>query len=317
MRGERRFGGSDDRIGIEAADDADDDVGAGVLAADVVEQVGAADVLDRQAAADHRLGDRMAAVREPVEQLVGGRQHVFLVLGQLVQDHLALALELGLGEAAVADDVAEHRDEARRVGGQAAHVIRGVVLVGVRVDVGAEPLGVEVDLLAAARVRSLERHVLDEMADAVQAPALVAAAGSNEDADVDALQVRQGDRDDANAVAEADDGRLGVVAFAFTALSIAAIIATASSSIARDSVQAKREALVRGVGDVGLVAAEGDGGGHDHPLVHQVRDELQGIGAEPACLDGEHQLAGLVAARDAVEADRPFDPARRASALPS
>ena len=41
MRGERRLGGGDDRIGIEAADDADDDVGAGVLAADVVEQVGA------------------------------------------------------------------------------------------------------------------------------------------------------------------------------------------------------------------------------------------------------------------------------------
>ena len=46
------------------------------------------------------------------------------------------------GKAAVADDVAEHGDEARRIGREAAHVVRGVVLVGVRVDVGAEPLGV-------------------------------------------------------------------------------------------------------------------------------------------------------------------------------
>ena len=107
--------------------------------------------LDRQPAADHRLGDRVVAEGELVEQLVGGREHVLLVLDQLVQDHLALALELGLGEAAVADDVAEHAHEARRVARQAAHVVRGVVLVGVRVDVGAEPLGVEVDLLAAAR----------------------------------------------------------------------------------------------------------------------------------------------------------------------
>src|SRR6185369_17809886 len=72
-------------------------------------------------------------------------------------------------------------------------------------------LGVEVDLLAASRVRSLERHVLDEMADAVQAPALVAAAGAHEHADADALQVRQGDGDDADAVAEGDDVRVGVV----------------------------------------------------------------------------------------------------------
>jgi hypothetical protein len=59
-------------------------------------------------------------------------------------------------------------------------------------------------------VRSLERHVLDEMADAVQAPRLVAAAGAHEDADADALQVRLGDGDDAHAVGEADDRRLRV-----------------------------------------------------------------------------------------------------------
>ena len=152
----------------------------------------------------------MVAERELVEQLVGGRENVFLVLDQLVQDHLALALELGLGKAAVEDDVAEHGDEARRVLGQAAHVVRGVVLVGVGVDVGAEPLGIEVDLLAGALVRALERHVLDEVADAVEAPALVAAAGADEHADVDAPQVRQADGDDANAVAERRHGRVGV-----------------------------------------------------------------------------------------------------------
>ena len=153
----------------------------------------------------------MVAEREPVEQLVGGRQHVLLVLGELVQDDLALALELDFGKAAREHDVAEHRNEARRVGGEAAHVVRGVVLVGVRVDVGAEALGVPVDLLAAARARALERHVLDEMADAVEAPVLVAAAGAHEHADVDALEMRQGDGDDADAVAEADDGGVAVL----------------------------------------------------------------------------------------------------------
>ena len=64
---------------------------------------------------------------------------------------------------------------------------RGVVLVGVGVDVGAEPLRVEVDALAVARARALERHVLDDVAQAVLARALVVAAGADEDADGQAV----------------------------------------------------------------------------------------------------------------------------------
>ena len=144
----------------------------------------------------------MAAEAEPVEQLERGRERVFLVLDVLLQQHLPLALELGLGEARVLDDVAEHAHEARRVPRHAAHVEGGVVLVGVGVDVGAELLGVEVDLLAAAPGRALERHVLDEVADAAFLPALAGAAAVHEHADAGALQVRQGNGDDAHAVAE-------------------------------------------------------------------------------------------------------------------
>ena len=209
-RAERALGRGDDLVDVDPAGDADDDVRARVLLPDVAEQLVARDALHRQARADHRLRERMRAVAELVEELVGDREDVFLVLGELVQDHLALALELALGKARVLDDVAEHGDEARRVARHAAHVVRGVVLVGVRVDVGTEPLGVEVDLLAAPRVRALERHVLDEVADAVQALGLVAAAGAHEHADVDALQVREPDRDDANAVGERRDRRVGI-----------------------------------------------------------------------------------------------------------
>ena len=71
-----------------------------------------------------------------------------LVVGDLVQDHAPLALQLVGREGALAHDVAEHAHEARRVVGEAAHVEGGVVLVGVRVDLGAEALGIEVDALA-------------------------------------------------------------------------------------------------------------------------------------------------------------------------
>ncbi len=66
--------------------------------------------------ADHRLRHRVRAEAELVEQLERGRHRVFLVLEEFLQDHLALALELGLGKRAAAHDVAEHAHEfdARR-----------------------------------------------------------------------------------------------------------------------------------------------------------------------------------------------------------
>ena len=137
---------------------------------------------------------------------------VVLVLDVLVQDDLALALELGFGEAALLHDVSEHLQEAPRVSREPAHVIRGVILVGVGVDLGAEHLCIEVDLLAVAAARALERHVLDEVADAAQAPALVAAAGAHEHAGARTVEVRQPDRDDTHAVGERRRRGVGVAA---------------------------------------------------------------------------------------------------------
>jgi hypothetical protein len=198
--GEDRLGGAQHRLRIDRAGDADDRVRAGVLALHVLEQVGPREALDVAPRPDHRLADRMGAEAGAVEQLVGGRQRVVLVLQVLVQDHLALALQLGLGKGAVAHDVAEHRDEAAGVAPEPRHLERRVVLVGVRIDVGAEALGVEVDLLAVALVRALERHVLDDMAEAFQSRALVMPAGAQEHSDSDCLDMRQTHRYNAQSV---------------------------------------------------------------------------------------------------------------------
>jgi hypothetical protein len=133
--GEGGVGGAQHRLRIDRTGDADDRVRAGVLALHVVEQVLAREALDVAPRADHRLADRMGAEAGLVVQLVGGRQRVVLVLQVLVQDDLALALELGLGEGAVAHDVAEHLDEVAGIAREPRHLERGVVLVGVRVDV--------------------------------------------------------------------------------------------------------------------------------------------------------------------------------------
>jgi len=140
-----------------------------------------------------------------VEELECRRHRVVVRLGVLVQDDVALALELHLRKGALAHDVAEHRDEARRVAGQTAHVERRVIAVGVGVDLGAQPLGIEVDPLAVARVRPLERHVLDEVADAVEGGALVLAAAAHEDADGGGGEMRQPEDEDAHAVVQRGD----------------------------------------------------------------------------------------------------------------
>jgi predicted GNAT family acetyltransferase len=189
---------------------ADNHVQPGVLAAHVVEQLGAREALDVAAVSDHGLGDRMRAEAGLVEQLVGRGQGVVLFLAVLVQDDLAFALQLGLGEGAVAHDVAEHLHEVLRVACQPGHVESGVVLVGMRVDFGAQPLGIQVDLLAVALVRALESHVLDDVADAVQALALVLAAGAHEHADAGGFEVRQADRDDTHAVVQSAHRGAGI-----------------------------------------------------------------------------------------------------------
>ena len=209
---EGRFGSTRDGVGVDTPGRPDHDVGAAVLALHVAHEVVAREALDVAPRADHALRHRMGAEAGLVEELERGGQRIVLVLGALVQQHLALAFELVRREAGVAHDVAQHADEGHRVLGQAVHVERGVVLVGVRVDLGAQPLGVEVDAARVARGRALEQHVLDDVADAVQRPALVRAAALDEDRDAGAVDVRHVDAQHAHAIGQRDERGVGVVA---------------------------------------------------------------------------------------------------------
>ena len=145
-----------------------------------------------------------------VEQLVGGVHRVVGHLGGFLQQHLAFAPDLGLREGGVLHDVGQHAHERCGVLAAAAHVVGGVVLVGVGVDLGAQALGVEVDAVHVAPHRALEHHVLDEVADGVERARLVRAAGTHEDADAGGLQLRQRDGDAAHAVGQGVDRGFGI-----------------------------------------------------------------------------------------------------------
>ena len=150
----------------------------------------AAEAFDVGAQADHRLGQRMRAKAGPVKQFVGRRHRVVFVFGELMQQHVALVRQLSLGEGGVLDHVAQHAHEQRRVRAQPAHVEGGVVFVGVGIDLGPQPLGVQVQPARVALGRALEHHVLDHMADAVQRPPLMAAAAAHEHTDAGGVPVR-------------------------------------------------------------------------------------------------------------------------------
>ena len=166
-------------------------------------QVVAREALQIRAVADDGLPRRVQTVAGGIEEAECHAGRVFVEFGELVQDHLALTLQLFGREAAVQHDVGQHGHEARQIGRQAVDVEGRVVLVGVGIDLGTQAFGVEVDLLAAARGCALEGHVLDDMADAIQPPWLVVAAGANEDAEVDGLAPGLGDDQGAHAVGQA------------------------------------------------------------------------------------------------------------------
>ena len=189
---ERRLRRAHDRLGVDVAGHADDHVGAGVLAA------------ARRRAGRRASGARCCgACRSPAAPIawapIAGRSNSLKAVDSASSSSSMYSCSStwrsrsssASGKVPCCTMSPSICDEAPGVARQATHVERGVVLVGMGVDLGAEALGVEVDLLAVALARALEGHVLDEVADAVQARALVLAAGAHEHADAGAFEVRQ------------------------------------------------------------------------------------------------------------------------------
>ena len=73
-------------------------------------------------------------------------------------------------------DVGEDVEGLRKILGQAGHVVERVFLGRLRIVLGADPIEVAVDGHSVASLRSLERHVLEEVRHAGNVGRLVAAA---------------------------------------------------------------------------------------------------------------------------------------------
>jgi len=114
------------------------------------------------------------------------------VLGRadLLDDDVLLADELLGVEGRIGQDVGQDVERQRHVGAQHPGVVGGGLDAGRGVEVAADRLDLLGDLAGGAPRRALERHVLEQMRDAVLVTMLVAAARSDPHPERGGLQMR-------------------------------------------------------------------------------------------------------------------------------
>ena len=128
------------------------------------------------------------------------------VLGRadLLHDDVLLALELFGLEGGVGQDVGKHVERQRHVGLHHPGIIGRGLGRGAGIEVAADRLDLLDDLARGAPRRALERHVLEQVRDAMLVRLLVAAADAGPDAERGGLEMGHVVGDDGQA-----GGKLG------------------------------------------------------------------------------------------------------------
>ena len=189
----------DDHLVIDRAGGRDHHVGRAVVAREIAAQAARVERAHRLRRAEDRAADRLVRERHLLQVLED--QVVGRVLGRadLLHDDVLLARELFRLEGRIGEDVGQHVERERHVGAQHARIVGGAFDAGRGVEVAADRLDLLGDLPRGAPRRALERHVLEQMRDAVLVGVLVAAAGADPHAERGALQMRHGVGDDHQA----------------------------------------------------------------------------------------------------------------------
>ena len=166
------------------------DVGSAVISAEIVAQFAVIEGANRL----RRTKDRAA------ERLVGKGHDLQMLENQIVgrigdgadflHDDVLLAQKFLAVEGRLGKNVGEYVECERHVGLEHARVIGGVLGSGRGIEIAADRLDLLGDLACAAPPRALERHMFEEMRNAVLVAAFVAAAGSDPDAERSGLEMR-------------------------------------------------------------------------------------------------------------------------------
>ncbi len=182
-----------------------------VIAPHVVDQRGARHRRHGLGRPQDRAAERLAGIGGLLEQVEHQVVRRVLDHADLLQDDLALALQLVRLEGRVLQDVGQKIDRKRQILGQHADVIGGLLARGVGVQLAADILDLLGDRARRAALGALERHVLEHVGDAVDLGPLVARADIDPDPDARGLERGHRLARDPQAVAQGRDPG-GVVA---------------------------------------------------------------------------------------------------------
>ena len=107
----------------------------------------------------------------------------------LLDDDVLLARQFRV-ESRLGQNVGQHVERERHVGLEHARVVSGALGAGRGIEIAAHRLDLLGDLARRAPPRALERHMFEEMRNAVLVVMLVAAAGSDPNAERRRLEMR-------------------------------------------------------------------------------------------------------------------------------
>jgi hypothetical protein len=203
QRGEVPLGGRRHRRMVDRAGGDQDRVGRAVVAREVAAHVVVGEATHVVGRPDDALGQRVILEQEAARDVgaVDLGAALVVVLGQLLEDELALQLEVG--EQRPREQLAEELDAALQRAGHQRDLEQRVVAAGLGVERAAQRLEGEVDVVRRrVALGAAEQHVLHEVAEPVVLRALEPRAYLHVQDQTCGVEVRQLDGDHAQAIGE-------------------------------------------------------------------------------------------------------------------
>src|SRR6516162_5772587 len=179
-------------------------IGTAVMRRKVAAQHVTVEGLQRLCRSQQRTAHGLIRVTQLVEMLEHDVVGRILRCADFLHDHALFALQLVRHERRIAEDVREHVERQRHIGLHDARIIGGSFRRGAGIEIAADRLDFLHDLARGAPRRAFERHMFEEMRDAMFVGPFVAAADAGPDSKRRSLEMGHGIGDDGKA-----GGKLG------------------------------------------------------------------------------------------------------------
>src|SRR5262245_28776129 len=263
---------ADEIVVVDLAGSGEDHAVGAVVGCEKPAQVAGLEALDAGGGAENRPADGLVGKGHLLQELVGDLVRAVAGGSNLLQDHLALALQLLLGVTGALQDIGEDVEREADVAGQHARVVGRGLQTGRGIELATDGLDLLGNIACGAPLSALEGHVLQKMRDALLGGRLVARADTHPHAHRHRLQVRHAVGDDAQAV-----GQASLLDRHAAAPLLARLRASASSATKRSTAARSLGSTVVLSGSVMRVASRGGSTGRSPAIASMASGNLAGL----------------------------------------